>query len=450
MRSSYSRFGLIGSLWATTSLCTTVALVAPAFAEDERAFRRATAQLLQVGWTAPASARDEAESHYKAAKTASPGDVRADYALALVRMKHSQYRDAVKTLDAALAIAPHDPTLLEARAWLAFALRQPAEGLVLAESWARRLGQRAAAEAGEGSDEATAADAVQPKASPALRRSAESLGRLIGFAEGPGKTDAKRTVTVIEEALPRNLLIDFEDGRTLVADQYSELVQEQGKLTEAIKENQVAGMIHEQERITAERTQIADRVATLKTEEDAAKAALNDKLRLIDEDLQANQQTYASLEGQAQGLRRQVLSLDNQIGELLALADDRNTTPSERADYLYRADRLRLIRSQVAVDLSTLNGSLRGLSATLMQLQNARAQVNSEYNVGRDARTKESGNLKGRLGRLTRDEGRNAASVTGRSTQGRQAASKLETLGTYHPYPIESEHRRLLDELTAP
>jgi hypothetical protein len=399
---------------------------------DEAELRSGIVRLFEVGWQDALAARTQADRAYR---EIAPGDLRADYAYALVLMRQRRYDDAVKRLDALLKIHPSHLAARENK--IRLLMLQKNYSAALPEI--NRLSQLLAA-------------ADQEALPPEKRREKlRFLGRLFGFMEGPAEGVAaatvERTQREVESRLADEELAVFDEARDGVLVRFEEMIgQSQREREETLAEKEKQREEARQDLETQRAQQKARRDELLEQGEKLRKEIKDHEAEFAKED-RPLQDRLAGLQRQAEIPRREMALLLADAASLRAAAL-RAQDPADRDRLLFRAQQLEVIAARYDADLGVLERQAAGIQA-----ERARLQDRFQREIAAVA-----GSLKGieqELGAQQRNERRFAMDekrLEKPLTSGTRAVRALEAeataFTTYEPLPLEEERQRLLDSFT--
>jgi hypothetical protein len=411
-----------------------ISLAATAGAADDPAAAGA-ARLLDVGWGKASQALAPAQEEFERLEAAIPGDSRVLYAYSLVLLKHHKYKDAARVLSQAAHAGPTDLPVRRADIWVAVLARRYPTALVAMGQFARTI-----------ESEAVRADQDAGQETE-LRASAEFLGRIFGYLEGPAAFDPDALADNREDVVNRlgtALADDFEEGRRGVLERHDELALRHEQARESARIEGQAEQDRTLERLDTEEADLQVRRSELADSEERARQSLEATLREIDGRLAALDAAFARLEAEAAPYHSAMVDLDRRIGRLLAAADS--------AQDPGRAVRLRLEADRLS-DLYGINERrYAALDGQARQVRGEREAVAGERRASEERFQEELDRLRRESSKLDRTEKRIAADrrkadrpPSGATPPVRALASHSAALATYAPFPLEEERARLLE-----
>jgi hypothetical protein len=360
---------------------------------------------------------------------ASDGDAQVHYALAVIQIKHRRYPEAVRLLDQAIELAPDDPWLRRARAWMCMPLRKHEESLPHLEALARLA-------PAEGTDDDAWPDA------------ARFLGRMFGFLEGPAARrvppESLRPLhDAVEASLSPSLLEVFERGRQDLLAQYDELAAAGDREQAEARAAQQEGNQRTADRLAAEREDVARETDALADQSAEAQAALDATLAEVAEQMAPLDDQFARLSAAAAQVGDRIRELDFAIARVLRLADEAED-PVERSRWLREADRLAFVRDGHRDDYAALDIEARRVNSQRAALETRRRAAIGEYQARMDALAEQGQDLRRTERRIAADERGLDRPVTGRTPRVRMLSTQAGSISTYEPFPLEAERQRLV------
>jgi len=386
--------------------------------------------ILQAGWQSGAEARGLAEETYELWQDSRTADVPLAYFAN--RMRHLRYREADEPAQRATNLAPQDFDAWYGRIWVALVQGEFDRGLVDMQSMAKQLAE------------------AKQLAADRRREAFERLGRLYGFATGPGQN--RSTPAVAETALAAILAAAadpadkaaFDAHRRQVLEQFDELVER--------RDTEVADHV---ERATQEQQQTLANLADQAAQLDQAQAQLADQRGAVEQEGLAK---LDEIQSRAAPLERDAADLDSRFqliqSTLLAIRNDiffleselaHEHDPHRRAFLISRiaglSSQARSHEAELFYIESQLNQALAALNAVRAEWQSANDQLAAAL-AGLDGQLDAIQTERQRNAQLARRAARPPRARTGIIKSMSDAAVQLTT---YDPFPAEQIRQRILE-----
>jgi len=392
------------------------------------------AELLETGWQRSVKARAAAQKQYDQLRKIAPDDPRLPYAYALVQLRQLRYPEAARLLDEVLSQDKKNLTFWKVRAWLSVLTKEYDSALLEMQRLAELL---------------PAEDALGDAETP-YRQTAEFLGRLCAYLEGPVQASVDdRALDDCRQQILKRLTTTrkaaMEEGRKDLLQQFSGAVEEtektsaEAKATAAKHRQQILGDLdRQQEELKTEATAAEARQAEVKKQ-------LTYELEKIDTEQRRIVDTFRRLQYDAVALRRELATIDDRIVGLLDLAG-REEDPLRKQRILDDAAHWRIMRHRPARALADVDA--RGTALNLQQA--ALVQQRREIEARWQREVGEVDKLRRSVDRIRNAKDKvQSQPVRGNTGQVRDLKSRSVALTTYLPLPInlEDERRRLLDEM---
>jgi len=399
-------------------------------------------ELLQLGWEKPTEAFEQSQKLYKQLEAQFPGHPVLDYAYALVQLKRFRYAEAARAIDRVAAVQQDDLTIRKLRCWLAGVSRQYDVALKEMERMADLLAAEAAKAAHPDQD-------AQARQNEHLQ-TAQFLGRVYGFLEGPGRggvDDLLRAKTrqYVGDRLSDAQRAAFDEARRATGDQLAEL---QNQIAQKTAENEKqAARIREEtlQQLAARAEALRADIAAAESRNQRLKEQLDAETEKLDRQRRELSLKMQRLEDEARPLRSEIRALDLRIGTLLEQAD-REKDPDVRNRLLHEAAMWRASRDARLAALDRLGRQLAGYQAELAVLDQRAAAAIARY---QRSITPVEPLLKS-LERTERESNKlRREPVTGRTPEVTNLENRAAAFTTYVPLPtsLEAERQALLEKL---
>lgn len=406
-----------------------------AFGAEPAELNRRIAEMLRVGWESTGSARSAAADRFDELQREAPGNSHAEYAYALIQIRHHRYRQADTLLGDMVAVDQKDPAQWRAKAWLSVVVKDYPAALVALD----RLGQL------------LPADDQDPADERAHLASVRFLGRVFGYLEGPvadaaGKPLVDEHKRAVIERLSDARYDAFEHARVEMLAQFRRRDRE----TALARREAITDQLHRKEQTQEKHRQVLDQadetIDRIDQRRDKLRHELDDEIDEIDTADHPLVGQMAELERRAAGARREFLLFEGDIQHLYYRAQ-REKDPLEKEYLLREADRLSLLQSRYGRELSVLEGELAAVAQQRLRLGRRRAQAEARF-------AKENGDLNEQLDALDRigrrieiEQKQLDKPSTGMTQRVRSMSARTDAFTTYEPFPLEQERQRLLDAL---
>jgi hypothetical protein len=431
---------------ASISACLFALLAATSVSAES--FASHTSAILRAAAKPSPQALAAADAAYAEAIAVNADDARADYALALARLRGSQWASAAEALASATRKAPHDVRAWRAYVWLLLYQRQFTPALAEIDRFVPVLAVKGEAEA--------------PTAEQRLE-AAKLMGRAYGYLAGPrsGAIPADELTvrhTKLTAKLSPGQAQAFAAGEAEIATIYGEAIA----AIEAEKQSVLATNVEEQaaqrEFIDSERSRINTEAATLAEQAESAKGQFDADVSVIDQELTPIQQRYNEVQFAAQPFIERMRQLEQRLAfaqSEVARVDVGDGKDPERV----RRDRERREAAQrdaeaLRFDLRREQDFLRPYQIEGQQLQAAAAQLAARRAAAAAAYQRTIGSLEAARRKLQRVEiqlqnSERALAKPASNTSGKtmDLKSRLPLLTTYEKFPLDEERLRLLKEL---
>ena len=404
----------------------------PALARADNAkLKQEVAKLYELGKSV--KTRAEAKAQFQRLREMAPRDVRVSYAYALVHLTHGHYREAAPLLAAVLAGDKTDMDAWEVKIWLSTLTKQYGMATVEMQQLAGLLASPAAAELPD----------------TQCREVAEFMGRICGYLEGLAKQGA---VAGIRPAEFKPLTAKMSDAQKSAFDAgRRDLIERLGKESERTDTLKAEAVRAEAKRrglqiqeLDRRRKDTADELARMQQQREA----LREK-RKAEVDEIADQQREAltelrTAEARAAGLRRELMTIDERIADLIDLADHPDTTPAERGHLLDEISRWELTQARQRTELIAHDTRLAGLRERLSGVQRRKDDLESDLN----RESSRINSLRLAIESIDRDKARLMTSpISSNTRQVRAHKSRAVALTNYIQLPIvlAAEKKRVLE-----
>jgi hypothetical protein len=415
----------------------------PSFAQDD-AFVQVSA-LFEAGWKPSSKGLETSQALYRELQRNDQLDPRVSFAFALVQMRNLKYDVARRLLDEVLAARPGDAPARRAKVWVLTITQNYSAALVEMEKLARNLApEQPAPKQQKTAQLAAATESVESS-------SAEFLGRVMGFIDGP----AARAVPEHVRADYRKRLVaplstadrqSFDEAYSTVQKRFAELSLDREQTKADAKLDQQKRQERIQEELKQDRASLAREKSSLQARNE--KLAADVKRELADLDSQARPLVtrQARLEAQGIAITREMARLEVEISQLLLLADS-SEHEFEALELRAAARRLSIAQGRYDVDLRAINAELATLAAQRVQLAAQRQGAIARNRAEADQVDRRATDLRTADRRLSTEEKRASQPVGGNTAAVVALAAKARAFTTYEPFPFEEERARLLQSL---
>jgi len=283
-----------------------------------------------------------------------------------------------------------------------------------------------------------------------LKESAQWMGQLIGYLEGPAKKAiAAETVAANKQAIMSELSGQwrqtFDAGKQQVLDQFFQLQDELVKKRAQALEDEKKEKATELESIAQERSRITSELDNLKSKGDASKTEMDGKLSEIDKYLAPVARRARDLKFRADPVLRRMRDLKVRIGRAEAdernAGDDRNRRDRARRD----GDLLRNEFRREQIRLRPIDTEMRRVQGEGARLVSQRAAAQSRYQISLRSLTIQRKKLERTVKSLDKKERIVSKPATGRSPKVSDLERRLTALSTYRAFPLEEARISLLE-----
>jgi hypothetical protein len=424
------------------------ALAAASFTESSSAQDDAfvhVSALFQAGWKPSSKGLEASQALYRELRGDEQVDPRVSYAFALVQMRNLKYDEARRLLDEVLAARPGDMAARRSKIWVLTITQSYSAALVEME----KLAQNLAAESREVDNQG--AQPPTPAPDGTETSSAEFLGRVMGFIDGPAARAVaehirgdyrKRLVAPLSTADRQS----FEQAYSTVQKRFAELSLDREQTKADAKADQQKRQERVQKELERDRTAVAQQKSSL--QERSEKLADNIKQEVADLNGQARPLVtrQTRLEAQGAAITREMAGLEVEIARLLELAE-LSEDGAEAFELRAAARRLSVALGRYDIDLRAINAELAALAAQRVQLA-ARMQAAIERNRAEtDQVERRLTDLRTADRRISNEEKKANQPFGGNTAAVVAMAAKARAFTTYEPFPFEEERARLLQSL---
>lgn len=407
------------------------------------AYSDQVAAIVEQGWL-PQGGVEAALRRHAAAVQLNTADSRADYALALVQMRHGDWEAATESLATAARKDPADLYAWRAHVWLLVYQRQfdavMKEITALADSFA-------------------ATPPADVSAQARRRAAAKIMGRVAGYLAGPRQGDVDETALKQWQAaliakLGKENSTAFADGRQEIATEHKRLLDaidaekaDTLAANQAEKEDDQEFVATETARIETERRQLEQLAAD-------AKQVLDEQTSQLDSELSPIQLSYADVEARARPFQLRIVELQSRLNTALAEAnirDGERATEDERRRNRERREGAQRLADRLRFELRREDEFLRPFVAEAQRLQAAAAVIERRRQAavatyqatyaGLDAQARTLQRTGKLLKAKERELGRTVSGTSGKVFAMR---AQLNQWPTYETFPLEAERQRLL------
>lgn len=420
--------------WCWVAICICLSSAAAA---DEYADR--VAGILQQGWLP--NSLPQAEAEFASAAALSPKATRADYALALVQMRHQQWPAATSTLDAAAAKAPTDPYIWRARVWLKLCQRDFNAALDDVDAFAKALPP---------ADE-TSSDAIGQAV-------ARIMGRVYGYLAGPRTSsfDAELLTLRREELLAimnQTRRDAFTAGEAQIATEHQQYLDAiAAEQAQTLADNE-AEKVEQQEQVDSEKVRIEEDLVKLQEQEASAKNLLDEDISKYEQELAPIRQSYALVQAQARPFQIRIQELQARLNAVLAETQtaeggkdeqekNRNRERRERAQRQAEGLQFELRREQEFLRPYVIQAQQLEIQAAAVEQKKVAALASYQATVAPLNAEARKLQRTARLLKATERQAGRTPSNTSAKIQDMRA--RLPLWPTYEKFPLEEERTRLL------
>jgi len=388
-------------------------------------------KLFQAGWNRTKAGREGAQRQYEELRRLAPGDLRINYAYALVQLRQNRYREAVELFDQVLDADKQHLGARNAQIWLSVLTKQFPRAMHQMQQAAELL-----------PDEDAAAEAEEP-----YRRFAVFLGRIFGYLDGPVKEQVSEAARAdcrrqIMAQLTTTRRAAFDAAQKSVVAEFSGAA-EQAELSATEAELEAA---RRKDRALEELNSRENEMAAAAAAEQQRLAQLKEKAEYEIRDLQDEDRKLAGelhrIEVNAIGARRELSIFEGRIDELLARAEEEED-PARKQRLLDSAARWRIDRNRALSVLREMESHHFAVNRQRGSLLQHRQQIELQLR-------REAGGIEKLHGTLKRVRGERER-VSGEPISGKTAGvldqrRRSTALTTYIPTPfsLETEMKRVL------
>ena len=355
-------------------------------------------------------------------------------AYTLNRMKHNRYRDALVPANQLTTEFPKNLDGWILRIWLDTVTRNYNESLIGIRLMKRQIDQQP--------------DLTDSKKEKYYDR----LARIIGYLQGPvtSRTDQatlNSTITKLVEGMTPEQLQSFNDKRTAVLDSYEQKVNDASGLVKQEKDNAAAEAAIKTKTIQTQNQTLTTRLQQIQPEKDRLQIEGEQKASAIESQLAPLRQELAA---HVHAARAAEANLHYAYGDLsLEHALLARQEPGLGALNYHRIYGIN----------SAINGYQSDLYAANARISNARGQVHrlgSELEQVNRTYQNQIEQLSAEQHRISREQRHNASELikvakgaNAPTPKIRGVETKIESLRTYDPFPLELERHDYLDAIKA-
>jgi hypothetical protein len=401
-------------------------------AENEQ-LRATLMELFESSWQKSAEGLNLAAAQHRKAKAVAPSDTRADYAMALVQWRYLRFTDAEATLRDLTNAHPEDWSATRARIYLGILMKKYSQSLADIDQLSRRLAEAAG----------------DPKAEEARRETAQFLGRVFGYLEGPAqKLVSQTSVADVRKGVMERL---SESDREAFSESFGALGERFGQLDEEKRRTQAEAKVveaktkeDELKRLANERDGVDADKERIRRQAEEARVVAQEGVAKIDAQLVPLDAELAQLNARGNVVRAEIGRLSVIGNGLLADADatdDAGLAASLRAQAGLVFGRQRSFE----IEYQQLDARAVAVNAQRAALYNQRAQIVAQY----EATARQLGVQAAKLGkvekRITSEESKNRKPATGMSGQVQTLAANAASITSYVEFPLDLERQRILD-----
>lgn len=413
------------------------------FAQDD-AFVQVSA-LFQAGWKPSSKGLEKSQALYRELVRNDQVDPSVSYAFALVQMRNLKYDEARRLLDEVLSARPDDMAARRTKIWVLTITQSYSAALVEMEKLAKNIAAESRTADNQSKQQAT------PAPDGTETSSAEFLGRVMGFIDGPAARGVaehfrgdyrKRLVGSLSTADRQS----FEQAYSTVQRRFAELSLDREQTKADAKADQQKRVERVQKELERDRAAVAQQKSSL--QERSEKLADNIKQEVADLDGQARPLVtrQARLEAQGAAITREMAGLEVEIARLLEFAE-LSEDGAEAFELRAAARRLSVALGRYDIDLRAINAELATLAAQRVQLA-ARTQAAIERNRAEtDQVERRLTDLRTADRRISNEEKKASQPFGGNTAAVVAMAAKARAFTTYEPFPFEEERARLLQSL---
>jgi hypothetical protein len=437
------------------SCCAALAAVAflsqasLAFAAD--GFAQHTAAILHAAWRPSPQALAEAEAKHALAVAADADDHRADYALALARLRGAKWEAAGAALREATRKSPQDLYTWRAHVWLLLYQRQFPEALAEIDRFAQAIPSTPEADS-----------TIEARWNAA----AKIMGRAYGYIAGPRSgVIAPDELTAREQKLNDRFTVArqraFAAGKAEMATAHHQAIAAIDEEKQTVVDTKQEENAAQREFVDSERAKIETEAATLQAQSASAKDQLDAEVTALDQELTPIEQRYTEVQFAARPFVQRIAELDRRLNFALAEAS-RSDAGDGKDQERVRRDRERRERAQREADnlrfeIRREQEFLRPYQVESQRLQAAAAQIQQQKAAALANYQRTIASLEAALRKLQRiekqlrvSERELAKPIGSTSAKTSDLKARLPLLTTYEKFPLEQERLRLLSELESP
>lgn len=386
--------------------------------------------ILQSGTGSPYKGIAIVKENLEAASALAPRSVQPWYAAAVVHIKHHRQKDAVATLDKAKSLAPDDPFVSRAKAWVLLWQKEYPAAMVELERLAGLLR--------DGKQEITPSERVEL---------AGFMGRAIVFMEGPASKSVKAPVVgelkaKLTEMLPTASLTPFKSALEGASEQALQdaLELEQAKADELAKDAQKKA--ENLEKLTAEAQEAEKKQEELSAARAKVEEIYQDRAAKFEQEIATLQPAYQAAERNVQAAQQAVLRTELNINNAFANAN----AAKENRDKDYwnnQAQQYQIVRQRQLIDANQAQSEYVALGNKLQIAVQGRTRLQNEY----VAQQRSLGMAETKVGvamkRINRETAKNSKPATGASGRTSTQQKLLESFPAAEPFPFDRERARL-------
>jgi hypothetical protein len=404
--------------------------------------------LFEAGWKPSIKGLEAAQALYRELRQKNQLDPRVSFAFALVQMRNLKYDDARRQLDLVLAARPDDDQARRAKIWVLTISQNYSAALVEMEKLARNVAAKQPAP----KDHKTAQLAAATETTEATEASsAEFLGRVMGFIDGPAargvsehvRTDYRKRLVAPLSTADRQ---SFEEAYRTVQNRFAELSLDREQSKADAKLVQEKRQERVQQELQRDRAALAREKSGLQARNEKLAADIKRELSDLDSQARPLVTRQARLEAQGIAITREMARLEVEINQLLLLADS-SEHEFEALELRAAARRLSVAQGRYDVDLRAINAELATLAAQRVQLAAQRQATVARSRAEADQVERRATDLRTADRRISTEEKRASQPVGGNTPAVVALAAKARAFTTYEPFPFEEERARLLQSL---
>lgn len=386
--------------------------------------------ILQSGGGSPYKGIEIVKQNLEAASALAPRSVQPWYAASVVHIKHHRHKDALAALDKAKTLAPNDPFVARAKAWVLLWQKEYPAAIVELE----RLGGLLR----DSKQEITPSERVEL---------AGFMGRAIVFMEGPASKSVKAPVVgelkaKLTEMLPTATQTPFKAALEGASEQALQeaLELEQTKADELAKDAQKKA--ENLEKLSAEAQEAEKKQEELSAARAKVEEIFQDRAAKFEQEIAALQPQFQAAERNFQASQQAVLRTELDINNAFANA---NAAKEDRDKNLWNneAQRLQIIRQRQLIDVNQAQAAYASIGNRLQLAVQGRTRLQNEY----AAQQKSLGMAETKVGvamkRINRETAKNSQAPTGANGRTLSQKKLLESFPAAEPFPFDRERARL-------